>query len=89
MKFAFTKTSSKSVFYFTGFFPLKYADKIQRRVGGKRISLSAQCRASGFYQTLGYPGIGVAFAAKTSSSFASITIALSFYQHNPQFYPHI
>ncbi|MFQ9522791.1 MAG: GNAT family N-acetyltransferase [Phascolarctobacterium faecium] len=27
-----------------------------RRVGGKRISLSAQCRASGFYQTFRLPG---------------------------------
>ena len=32
-----------------------------RRVGGKRISLSAQCRASGFYQTLGYREIGEAY----------------------------
>ena len=31
------------------------------RVGGKRISLSAQCRASGFYQTLGYREIGEAY----------------------------
>ena len=32
-----------------------------RRLGGKRISLSAQCRASGFYRTLGYQEIGAAY----------------------------
>lgn len=32
-----------------------------RRLGGKRISLSAQCRASGFYRTLGYWEIGAAY----------------------------
>lgn len=32
-----------------------------RRAGGKKISLSAQCRASGFYQTLGYVERGAVY----------------------------
>lgn len=32
-----------------------------RRAGGKKISLSAQCRASGFYQTLGYAERGAVY----------------------------